>query len=302
MQLRKRVTIENLTLLAIIAGILSGIYLSPIVLELKWIGDVFIKLLKMIIVPLIFASVFVSIVSLGFLRHIKDLGGKTILYYLTTTGISVFTGLVIVNLLTPGRQNSFVQEAVNFEHKFKFSDLILSIFPANPIKSLAEGHVLQIIFFAILFGLSVLRVNTEKRKQIHLFFDGLNDAMITLARWVIKLTPLGVFSIVSYLVATKGLKPLLSLWEYVLAVVIGLGIHAVINLGLLAYFMGKVNPSSYFLKVREALLVAFSTASSSATLPVSLEVAEEKAKISKKSSRICSSFRSDDQHGRHGFI
>ena len=282
MGIKRFITIENLTLLSIIVGILLGIFVPEFISKFKFIGDIFITLLKMVIVPLIFASVFISIVSLGSLKNIKDLGGKTIFYYLATTSISVITGLSIVNILTPGKGAEFTKKICTFEHEFKISDLILNIFPENPLKSLVEGKVLQIIFFAILFGLAVLTINEKKKEQIYNFFDGVNDSMIRLTKWIIKLTPIGVFFIVSHIVAIKGIKPIILLWEYILAVVIGLLIHAIINLGFLGYLVGKFNPLFHFMEVREALLVAFSTASSSATLPISLEVAEEKAKISKK--------------------
>ena len=282
MGIKRFITIENLTLLSIIVGILFGIFFPEFISKFKFIGDIFITLLKMVIVPLIFASVFISIVSLGSLKNIKDLGGKTIFYYLATTSISVITGLSIVNILTPGKGAEFTKKICTFEHEFKISDLILNIFPENPLKSLVEGKVLQIIFFAILFGLAVLTINEKKKEQIYNFFDGVNDSMIRLTKWIIKLTPIGVFFIVSHIVAIKGIKPIILLWEYILAVVIGLLIHAIINLGFLGYLVGKFNPLFHFMEVREALLVAFSTASSSATLPISLEVAEEKAKISKK--------------------
>ncbi|MDL1956363.1 MAG: dicarboxylate/amino acid:cation symporter [Candidatus Desulfofervidus auxilii] len=282
MGIKRFITIENLTLLSIIVGILLGIFFPEFISKFKFIGDIFITLLKMVIVPLIFASVFVSIVSLGSLKNIKDLGGKTIFYYLATTSISVITGLSIVNILTPGKGAEFTKKMCTFEHEFKISDLILNIFPENPLKSLVEGKVLQIIFFAILFGLAVLTINEKKKEQIYNFFDGVNDSMIRLTKWIIKLTPIGVFFIVSHIVAIKGIKPIILLWEYILAVVVGLLIHAIINLGFLGYLVGKFNPLFHFMEVRGALLVAFSTASSSATLPISLEVAEEKAKISKK--------------------
>jgi len=282
MGIKRFITIENLTLLSIIVGILLGIFVPEFISKFKFIGDIFITLLKMVIVPLIFASVFISIVSLGSLKNIKDLGGKTIFYYLATTSISIITGLSIVNILTPGKGAEFTKKMCTFEHKFKVSDLILNIFPENPLKSLVEGKVLQIIFFAILFGLAVLTINEKKKEQIYNFFDGVNDSMIRLTKWIIRLTPIGVFFIVSHIVAIKGIKPIILLWEYILAVVIGLLIHAIINLGFLGYLVGKFNPLFHFMEVREALLVAFSTASSSATLPISLEVAEEKAKISKK--------------------
>jgi len=171
----------------------------------------------------------------------------------------------------------------NIEHKpFTVETLIKSFIPSNIFQSLSEGKVLHIIIFSMLFALAVLTLQKSKKEVITNFFDGINDAMLTIAKWIINLSPIGVFALISYIVAEKGLGAILSLWQYVLAVVLGLFIHAFINLPIIGFIFGKFNPYKYFLKVKEALLIAFSTSSSSATLPVSLEVAEKKANIDKK--------------------
>ena len=276
-------SIENLTLLAIILGILVGLYLPSLAQAVYLLGEIFLRLLKMIIAPLIFASVYVSLSGLGSLAKIKEIGLKTLIYYLLTTSLSVLTGLILVNLLRPGTGMTTALTASEVHLKsITMHDLILSIIPRNPVKSVAEGEVLPIIFFALLLGLATLNLPQAKRRALFDFFEALNDALICLIRWIIYLTPLGVFAIVSRIVAEKGLEPLFSLSKYVLTVVLGLAFHASITLGLIVWLLGKTAPWRYFLKVREALLVAFSTASSSATLPISLEVAEEKAGVPKE--------------------
>ncbi len=276
-------SIENLTLLAIILGILVGLYLPSLARAVYLLGEIFLRLLKMIIAPLIFASVYVSLSGLGSLAKIKEIGLKTLIYYLLTTSLSVLTGLILVNLLRPGTGMTTALTASEVHLKsITMHDLILSIIPRNPVKSVAEGEVLPIIFFALLLGLATLNLPQAKRRALFDFFEALNDALICLIRWIIYLTPLGVFAIVSRIVAEKGLEPLFSLSKYVLTVVLGLTFHASITLGLIVWLLGKTAPWRYFLKVREALLVAFSTASSSATLPISLEVAEEKAGVPKE--------------------
>ena len=280
--MRKFLSIENLTLISIITAIPFGIFAEDISKSLSLVGTIFLNLLKMVIVPLILSSVIVSILGLESISRIKEIGIKTVIYYFTTTTLAVTTGLIVVNFFRFENVKNFSDTSFSLEKEVSLKDLIMSLIPSNPVESLAEGKVLQIIVFSILIGIALLKINKKKKETIFNFFDGLNDGLIILTRWIIYLTPLGVFSIISSIVAEKGVEPLLSLWKYALAVCVGLFIHAIINLGLIAYLIGRFNPFTYFLRIREAVIVAFSTASSSATLPVSMEVAEEKGGVKKK--------------------
>ncbi len=265
--------VENQTLYAVILAVLLGVVLPN-------------RLLKSIAIPLVMASIFVSIASLRGMEELKELGIKALVYYTATTFLAVLTGLVVVNLFFGiGETNITPPSAGHFEPKqVSLYDFFVGFFPDNIFKALAEGKVIQIIVFTILFALGVLAIvqNLKGKETVINFFSGMNDALLNVAQWVIKLTPLGVFAIVYYNVAVHGLSAFAELWKYALAVLVGLFWHAFVNLGLIAYVFAKVKPWEYFAKVREALLVAFSTASSSATLPVSLEVAEKKAGIPKK--------------------
>ena len=278
--------LENQTLYGILIGVFLGVVVPEFTNYLKVLGDIFLRLLKAIAIPLVMASIFVSIVSLGSLKELKDLGLKAFAYYLSTTFLAVLTGLVVVNLFFGiGENDISPPSAGNFTPKeVSLYDFFVSFFPSNIFQALAEGKIIQIIVFTILFALGVVAIKeTLKGKETVIsFFNGVNEALLNLAGWIIKLTPIGVFAIVYYQVAKHGLHVFLELWKYALAVLVGLFWHATVNLGLIAKIFGKVNPAEYFTKVREALLVAFSTASSSATLPVSLEVAEKKAGIDKK--------------------
>ena len=282
-KIKKILTLENLTLIGIILGILTGIYFKEVSLDLKIVGNAFLNLLKMITIPLIFASLFVSITNLSSVSDLKNLGGKAILYYFSTTALAVFTGLLVVNVIGFGENINFEHSSVNSLNKeFSFESLISSFIPSNIIQSFSQGKVLHVIVFTILFGLSVFYIEERKKQILVNFIDSFNDSILVMAKWIIKLSPIGVFALIAYVVAEKGLNTLFSLWHYVVLVIIGLLFHAVFNLGLIGFIFGKFNPVKYFLKVKEAILVAFSTSSSSATLPVSIEVAEEKAGITKK--------------------
>ena len=282
--MRRVLSVENLTLVAIFLGVLAGIYAPDIVLKLKILGEIFLNLLKMIIVPLVFTSVFIAMLGLGDVAKFKDMGLKTIAYYVATTSLSVLVGLILVNLLEPGKGNELVHHGAEVPKvkELTFEDVVWNIIPSNPFKSFTEGKVLQIIFFAVLFGLATLAVSKEKMKHVFNLFDGLNDGLINLTKWVIKLTPVGVFALVGFMVAEMGIDVFFSLWKYALTVVLGLIFHAFVTLPLLAFFFGRYNPYRYLLKVREAPLLAFSTASSAATLPVSMQVAEEKGGVRKE--------------------
>ena len=282
--MKKLLSIENLTVLGIVLGIAFGVFFKEQALLIKPLGDAFLSALKMITIPLIFASVFVSIAGLSSIKEIKDMGIKTILYYFSTTALAVATGIIIVNIIhfSPPENLKLSTENIHINKEFSLESLLNSFIPSNIFQSLAEGKVLHVIIFSILFAISVLTLQQHKKEIITNFFDGINDSMLTIAKWIINLSPLGVFALVAYIVAEKGLSSIFSLWQYVIAVIVGLLIHAVINLGLIAFLVGRFNPFKYFTKVKEALLIAFSTSSSSATLPVSMEVAETKAGIKKK--------------------
>jgi len=276
---------ENLTLLAIVFGVLFGIFLPEIALEQKIIGSIFLSLLKMLIVPLIFASIFVAIVGIGSVGELKNIGLKAFGYYFSTTAIAVVMGIIVVNIINPGvgMDTAETLGSAPIIKEFSLDQFILGFIPTNIISSLANGSIIQIIVFTVLLAMATLHLADEVRQPITSFFESLNEAMMVLAKWIIKLTPIGVFSLISFVVAEKGVESLFSLWEYVLAVVLALTIHGVIILPTLLYFLAKYSPLKYFREVREAVLLAFSTASSSATLPVSIEVAQEKGGVSKKS-------------------
>ena len=268
--------IENQTLLAILLAVVVGISFPSVVLKFSVIGKAFLKLLKMVVAPLIFTSVFISLLNLKSLKTLEQLGLRTVIYYLATTSLSVLVGLLLVNLIKPSAEIG-VSEIPELKTT-SLSELFLGLIPENIVKSFAHTEVIPIIFFAMMLALAALRIG-EKARPLNLFFEALNATLLTLTRGIIRLTPAGVFFLVASLVAKEGLSPLISLWEYAGTVVLGLAIHGLVTLPFLLYLFTRTNPCRYFLAVREAPLLAFSTASSSATLPVTIEVAEEKAGV-----------------------
>ena len=277
-----RLNTETLTIVAIAIGIAAGVWLPETMLSLKWIGDLFLMLLKMIIIPLVFASVFVAIVGLGSGEALKNLGLKAFGYYFLTTALAVTTGLLVVNLVEPATSHH-LHGTVKAASEHSLSSLLLSFVPSNIFESLSQGRIVQVLVFVIFFAVAALKIESAKREILQTFFESINDAMGIIAEWIIKLTPLGVFSLIGYVVAKEGLSTLWDLKNYVLAVLLALFIHATVVLPLLAGWLGRFNPLDYFKKVREAVLVAFSTASSSATLPVSIEAAFAKGGVRRES-------------------
>ena len=171
--MRKFFNIENLTLLGIILGILTAYYFPGFMRHLKILGDVFLGLLKMIIIPLVFTSVLVAIIGLGDISRFKNIGIKTITYYLVTTTLAVLTGLILVIIIQPGKGNQLsahVHKIVRLK-SMSFEDIVWNIIPTNPIKSFTEGKVLQIIFLAIIFGLALLAIGKhgKHRGQVSTF-------------------------------------------------------------------------------------------------------------------------------------
>ncbi|MCK5382094.1 MAG: dicarboxylate/amino acid:cation symporter, partial [Candidatus Latescibacteria bacterium] len=234
---------------------------------------------KMIIVPLILASVVTGVAGIGDVRNLGRIGGKTILYYLTTTGISVIIGLILVNLVRPGVGADIGLSAIPERLKEggpSLLDTMLRIVPTNPFQALAEADVLPLIAFALIFG-AVLTTLGEKGRTLIGFFDGLNEAMLKITDLVMRLAPLGVFALMADIVGHTGIGVLKPLIKYMAVVLIGLLIHGAGVLPLLLHGLGKTSAFAFAKQMSSALATAFTTSSSSASLPVSMECAEENA-------------------------
>ena len=236
----------------------------------------------MTVVPLVFFSLFASTAGLGDLKKIGILGGRVIIYYLLTTAVAISIGISLANVIKPGYGISLkatgdiskILGKVNQTSPSVVKTLI-NMVPSNPIKALAEGNMLQIIFFAILLGIAILSVKGEKREVVITGAQGLSDAMIYMVNMVMKLAPYGVFALGAGVVAKHGVKVLSNLLVYSLVVVGGLFVDMLFLL-LLLYILGRRNPGGFLKKAWGVMVFAFSTSSSNATLPLTMETAEEK--------------------------
>lgn len=283
--IKKYSTTNTLVVVGIILGVLFGSFLPELALEQKVIGTAFVYFLKMIVVPLVFASIFVAILGLGSIEHLKRMGLRTIALYMLTTALAVLTAIIAMNIFSIGEKVSSAGLAF---HKastiapFSFESMLLSFIPTNIFHALASGSMMQIIVFAIMFGVATLYLKEEQQRPLKDFFTSVSEAMLVIAEWIIKLTPIGVFSLISYVIADQGIEVVLGLYKYMLVVVGVILFHGLITLPTVLRLFAKVNPYKYLSDVREAPIMAFSTASSAATLPVSMRVVEEIAGVDKK--------------------
>ncbi|SMP86192.1 Na+/H+-dicarboxylate symporter [Epsilonproteobacteria bacterium SCGC AD-308-O04] len=284
-KIKKYATTNTLVIFGIVLGAAFGILFPELALEQKIIGSAFIAFLKMLVVPLVFASIYTAILGLGSLEHLKNIGIRTISFYILTTALAVVAAIAAMNIFAIGELVS--SSGLSYEQAaaiapFSFSTMILSFIPTNIFSALSDGSMMQIIVFAILFGVASLYLKPNEQKHMFDFFTAVSNAMLKMAEWVILMTPVGVFSLISYVIAEQGIDVVLGLWKYMLVVIGVILFHGIITLPAILSYFGKVNPYRYLSDVREAPIMAFSTASSAATLPVSMRVVEEMGGVDTK--------------------
>ena len=285
-KIKKYSTTNTLVILGIILGVIFGSYFPEIALQQQVIGQIFISFLKMLVVPLVFSSIYVAILGLGSLESLKTIGLRTVGLYLMTTALAVLLAIVAMNLFSIGEAVStdgLVYAKASTIAPFSLSSMLLSFIPTNIFNSLSSGSMMQVIVFTIFFGIASLHLEISKQTLMLDFFTSVTNVMLTMAEWIINLTPLGVFSLISYVIADQGIDVILNLWSYILVVFGVLLFHALITLPTVLATFARINPYRYLLTIREAPIMAFSTASSAATLPVSMRIVEEVGGVDKKS-------------------
>ena len=291
-------------LIAMVAGALLGWLLGPdarigsfeVMKLFDFAGSLFINLLKMLIVPLVAASIITGVAGLGSGRDIGRLGVKTMAFYVITTLIAVLIALALNHLVNPGivdgaparhllaleADTSSVQKTVAERASTSVFDTLLSIVPQNIIEAAAGGKLLGVVFFCLLFGFFLARIESPFRQTVLDFWQGVFRVMMLMTGFVMQLAPVGVFALTARVVAKSGFHaagPLLALVACVLA---GLAIYVLVAIPLLIRFVGRVRPWPLFPAIGPAMLTAFSTASSAATLPLTLECVEKRAKVSER--------------------
>ncbi|MBS3681629.1 dicarboxylate/amino acid:cation symporter [Ornithinibacillus massiliensis] len=267
--------------LAIIVGLLLGdraAYVQPL-------GDLFLRLIRFIIVPLILATIIVGVTSAGSMKKLGRLGGKTISFYLVTSFFAITIGLIVALLLSPGTgvDVSLNEENIPSGETQSVMDTLLNIIPTNPIESLATANILQIIFFAIFLGLGITLAG-DKAAPVQRFFDGLAEVMYKITAVVMKLVPLGVFGLLAPIVGQYGLDVLMPLMKLIIAILIASVLHIVVIYSIALKTLGKMSPLQFLKGILPAVTVAFTTCSSSGTLPVTMKNTQENLGVSKETS------------------
>ncbi len=267
---------------------------KTIAVKIKWIGDIFIRLLSMIAIPLVLASLTVGAASLGDIKKFARIGGKTLSFYLVTTALAITVGLAVANIIKPGERmspetkermlsvyNEDASQKLESFTNYNLIDQVVNIVPKNPLKAFADGEMLQIVFFAVLLGLMLSLIDKDKAKPVLGFFDGLSDTMIKMVDLIMLMAPFGVFALISATVGEFGFDILQTLVWYALAVILGLFIHTFGVYSLIIKLFTKIKVFTFYKGIRRAQTIGFSTSSSAATLPVNIECCNENLGVSK---------------------
>lgn len=261
--------------IAFILSIILGSIFGSSIDFLKPLGDLFLRLIKFIIVPLILSTLIVGVASSSDPKQLGRIGLKTIAYYLGTTAIAIIIGLAVAYVISPGKgvdiptTNLEVPETATQESEGAVATL-LNIIPENPFDALADGNILQVIFFALFIGLGITLVG-EKAQPVYRFFDAFAEIMYKITGIVMKVAPIGIVGLLAPVVGQYGITVLLPLLKVILAVYLACVLHAMVVYSLAVKAWGGISPVHFFKGISPAALVAFSTASSAGTLPVTIK-------------------------------
>ena len=290
-------------IIAVFVGLLTGkdasLFGVTFYSIFEFVGTLFLNALKMLIVPLVASSIIIGIAGIGQQHgHLGRLGGKTILYYMATSLIAILIGLVVVNMVSPGiidgqpakdligLSGDFddIKEKVEGKGAGDIADVFLRLVPTNIVQAAAAGQMLGLIFFSLLFGFFMTRIEHPSAETIYRFWDAVYNVMILITDFVMKFAPIGVFALVAKVVAATGFDAFAPLAQFFVSVLAALAIHFFIVMPFLLRTLAGVNPYKHYRAMAPALLTAFSTSSSSATLPLTLECVEKNAGVSNRTS------------------
>lgn len=285
-------------LVAMVVGIITGFALGP---ELNWVnpkissqitgwlalpGNLFLKLVQMIMIPLIFTSIVSGIIS-NTGDQLKKMGSRLLIYFVGTTVISITIGVFLARVFQPGKRlfelgNFRAPEFETVTDGSVFSDIpgaITGLLPSNPLAAMVSGEMLSIVVFTIIVGIAITQLSDKSVEPITKIFESVQEISMTVVSWAMLLIPYAVFGLMAQLVANLGLESLQGLGYYILVVLLGLLVLLVVYM-LIVTFLGRTNPFVFLSKIREVQLLAFSTTSSAAVMPLSMKTADEKLGVS----------------------
>ncbi|WP_141706095.1 dicarboxylate/amino acid:cation symporter [Caloranaerobacter ferrireducens] len=292
--MKSKTSLTQKILIGLILGVFFGIILNKlpagyikdtIIINgiLRLVGGIFINSIKMLVVPLVFVSLVVGASAIGDVNKLGRVGVKTIAFYLITTCIAITLALIVANIIDPGiglDLSNVLKKEPTIGTAKSFVDVVIDMVPRNPIASLANGTMLQIIIFALLTGVTMALIR-EKAQPVIDIFNSLNEIMMKMVMIIMLIAPYGVFALITKTFATVGFDAMVPLLKYMIAVILTLLIHASLTyMGILGG-LGKLNPLQFFKNFAPAMSVAFSTASSNGTLPVTIETVEQRCGVSK---------------------
>ncbi len=273
--------------ISILLALILGYYFPNFSKNVKFLGDIFLNLLKMLVIPIVIFSISTSILNLKDINKIKIIGIYSIFLYFLTMFLAVFVSFIFVYLIKPGVNEKITNiktENININQQNLF-DFITNLFSPNIFKSFVNNDILQIIIFVIFISLGMLYLSYNNEKvfnDILNIMNFINETLILLVRFIIRLAPVGIFALIYNVIAIYGFSTIFSLFKYVLTVILSILTHAFIVLPLLVYLLSKNNLYKTMNDMKLALLIAFSTSSSAATLPTTIELSIDKAKIKKE--------------------
>ena len=289
-------------LLALLIGALAGLGVHSLAGDAEWtiwladnvaapVGEIFLRLLLMTVVPLVFASIVLGVTGLGDVRNLGRVGGKTLAYFLASSAIAAALGIVLVNVVDPGSSlDPIVRAALLDDFREKASsmqagspgfgvDMLVDIVPRNPVEAAADMDMLAVIFFALVFGVALALIPRERAAPLIAVIESLGDVVIKIIEMVMRLAPYGVFALIFVVTSRFGWSLLAQLGVYVVLVIVGLTLHTVVILSVMVKFLGGMQPMAFWRRSRTVIVTAFATSSSSATLPTSIAVAERELKV-----------------------
>ena len=264
--------------LSVVVGLMAGVEGLPFI---KWwiapIGTIFINLIKMVIVPIVFTSLVVGMTSLGDLKKLGRIGIKTIFIYLFTTAIAIIIGFAVAGIIHPGIGLEMTAgDAVKVKEAPSIMQVFVAMVPTNPVASMAKADILPIIIFALFVGVGILQVGGKKSQLLIDWFDAAAEVSYKIINMVMQFAPIGVFCLLLPVVAENGPKVLLPLLSVIACMAFGSVIHAIAVYSSMARIWGNTSPLKFFRGMSEAILIAFTTCSSAATLPINMKNCQEK--------------------------
>ncbi|NQV16654.1 dicarboxylate/amino acid:cation symporter [bacterium] len=269
------------------AGIIYALIMGDAAMNVAPIGDMFMRLLKMVIIPLIFFSITSGVAGIGENKSLGRLGAKTFAYYLLTSMLAILIGLTLTNIIQPGVGVDINAGGKDFDPSSlsqpgSLGNILIRMIPTNPIQAAANGDVLAVIFFSIVLGMAITALPEKQYKAAKDLFDTFFHVMMKMTRGVIMFLPFGVFGLIAKAVASTGFTLFKAVGWYLITIATGLTFHLLIVLPLVFWFFTRINPLKHFKAIASAMATAFSTSSSGATLPVTMDCVENRAGVSNK--------------------